>query len=404
MTTRRQAMLSIAMVLAATAIVAGYALRDVDAAPATEQSGHDHAAMTASGAATAKPVHLSEDAGRRIGVTYVTAERKPLRRAVRAVGAVTFDETRVSDVTLKVDGWVERLHVDYTGAPVRRGQALLALYSPALVTAQEELLLANGLARDALARGDSGAAGRAAELADAARRRLRFWDVPAAEIARVERTGEPARTLTFAAPTDGVVVEKQVVEGSRVVAGSPLLRVADLSRVWLEGEVFEQDLSLVRVGQRATVRMDAYPGERFDGRIAFVHPTLALESRTARVRVELANPGFRLMPGMYASLELSPETDRSALMIPRDAVHHTGERALVFVPDASGALAPREIVTGLTAGGDVEVLAGLVEGERVVASANFLIDAESSMGRSAVGGAGDEASEADVDHTGHGGS
>lgn len=385
MTTRNQVILSGAMILAAGAavLVGTMVSRQDDPMPAAANAhaGHGVGAGAPAGD-SAGPVILDEEAARRIGVAYATAQMKPLALGVQTVGSITWDETRLATVSPKVEGWVDRLYVDFTGAPVRRGQALLALYSPMLVTAQEELILARRLVESTSSSPDGRAAANAHELLEAARRRLRYWDVSDEEISHIEQTGTPSRALTLASPASGVVTEKNVVEGSRVMPGRDLYRIADLSRVWVEGEVFERDLGRVRVGQQATVRVDAWPGESFDGRVSWIHPSVSAEMRTGRVRIELDNPGARLMPGMYARVELAPAQERLALLIPRDAVHVTGERSMVFVPDAAGALHARDITTGLVAGGEIEVISGLRAGERVVASANFLIDAESSMGGS----------------------
>jgi Cu(I)/Ag(I) efflux system membrane fusion protein len=297
---------------------------------------------------------------------------------------VTFDETRVQTITTKVDGWVERLYVDYTGRPVRRGEPLMTIYSPALVTAQEELLLARRLARD-VADGDADARAGASELVAAARRRLAYWDVPEEEIARVESTGQVQRTLTLRASAGGVVVTKGVTAGQRVAAGEPLFRVADLSMVWVEGDVYEQDLRAVREGQAAFAEFDAYPGARWTGRIAYVYPTLSPETRTARVRVAFASTDLRLKPGMYATLHIRGEGGAPALSVPRGAVLATGERQLVFVRRDGGRLEPREVRLGAASDDRVQVLRGLALGDTVVASATFLVDAESNLG-TALGG------------------
>jgi Cu(I)/Ag(I) efflux system membrane fusion protein len=220
-----------------------------------------------------------------------------------------------------------------------------------------------------------------------ARRRLAYWDIPEREIAEIERTGEVRRTLTLRAPVGGVVVEKLVLSGQRIMAGETLYRVADLSVVWVEGEVFEQDLAAVRTGLSVTAEFESFPGERWSGRITYIYPTLNPDTRTARVRVELPNPGRRLKPGMYATfLFTSPRRD-DALSVPRSAVLSTGERSLVFVRREDGRLEPRTVRVGSAAGDRVEVLAGLTAGETIVASATFLIDAESNLG-TALGGMG----------------
>jgi Cu(I)/Ag(I) efflux system membrane fusion protein len=335
-------------------------------------------------------------------VTYATAALRPFSRTISTVGNVTFDETRLASVNPKVEGWIERLFVDFTGAPVRRGEPQLEIYSPMLIAAQEELLLASRLYA-ASGTGENAAA-NARELLESARRRLGYWDIDEATIAAIEAAGEPRRTLVLRAPADGIVIEKSAVSGMRVMPGTDLYRIADLARVWIEGEVFEKDLSLVAVGQRAAVSFEAYPGETFAATLTYVYPTVSVEARTGRIRLELANPGLRLKPGMYAKVEIAADAGRTALMIPRSAVHFTGERAIVFLRGEDGVLTPREITTGLAAGADIEVLAGLVEGNVVVSSANFLIDAEANMGSSMAGmhGATDPIPSPDTSaHTGH---
>ena len=370
--------------LLALAVVLLLQRRSESAGPAAA-SGHEAmAGMTAGD--TAKPVMLSDDAARRIGVTFTTVTVGPLAREVRTVGQVTFDETRVKAIAPKIDGWVEKLYVDYTGKPVQVGAPLLSIYSPMLVTAQEELLLAKKLAHD-VAGGTSDAARGADELLRSARRRLAYWDIPESDIDRIEQTGEVQRTLTLRAPVGGVVIEKSVLSGQKIMAGDALYRVADLSVVWVEGEVFEQDLALARVGLMAVAEFEALPGERFSGRIAYIYPTLNADTRTVRVRVELTNRGLRLKPGMYATLRFTGGSRANVLNLPRSAILSTGERSIVFVRRSDGQLEPREIRVGVAGADRIEVLSGLTAGETVVASATFLVDAESNLG-SALGGMG----------------
>jgi Cu(I)/Ag(I) efflux system membrane fusion protein len=379
MNTRRQLLLSAGIVGMALVGVGIYALTGREPSAGEQAGEHVHgAAAPAAGAAS--PVRLSAEAARRIGITYATVVRKPLRRPLELVGNVTYDETRLSNVNPKIEGWVEQLYVNFTGAPVRRGQPLMSVYSPMLVSAQEELILAKRLADESASGGGERASLNARDLLDAARRRLRYWDISEAEIAHIEQTGQPVRTLTLRAPASGVVVEKMVVEGARIMPGMDLYRIADLSTVWVEGEVFEKDLSLVHLGQTTVVSFDAYPGEAFMGRLTYIYPTLATSSRTGRVRVEIANPGQRLKPGMYARLALDASSTRDALLVPRTAIHFTGQRALAFVRHEDGTLMPHEVTTGFASGEFIEVLAGLTEGMQVVSSANFLIDAESNLG------------------------
>jgi Cu(I)/Ag(I) efflux system membrane fusion protein len=297
---------------------------------------------------------------------------------IRTVGQVTYDETRLSTLNPKIEGWIEKLYVDFTGAAVRKGQPLLAVYSPMLVSAQEELILARRLLDQA--GGNTVAADNARELLDGARRRLAYWDISADEIARIEQTGTPQKTLTLRAPASGVVIEKNVVSGARIMPGMDIYRIADLSTVWIEGEVFEKDLAQIGIGRMAQVTLESYPGRRFQARVAYVYPTITESSRTGRIRVELANTNLMLKPGMYATLEFQVPVHQAGVHVPRSAVLQTGERSLVFVRDADGALVPRVVRTGFATTDHIEILQGLSAGEVVVASANFLIDAESNLG------------------------
>jgi Cu(I)/Ag(I) efflux system membrane fusion protein len=347
---------------------------------------HAHGAVAAGGD-SAQRISLSPGETRRIGVTYAAATLGQLGKDVRTVGQVTFDETKVTVISPKVDGWVEVLHVNYTGQPVRAGEPLLAVYSPMLVTAQEELLLAARL-QSGMAEAGADARANAAELLASARRRLAYWDIPESDIERIERSGKVQRTLTLRASASGVVIEKNVSEGQRIMAGDVLYRIADLRTVWVEGEVFEQDLPAVRPGLGVTASFEALPGEQFHGKISYVYPTLDPETRTAKVRVELPNPGLELKPGMYATLRLTGTSRPTVLSVPRSAVLSTGERNLVFVRRADGMRQPREVAVGIANDERIEILHGLGVGDTVVASGTFLVDAESNLG-TVMGGMGD---------------
>ena len=373
-------------------VLAGGCGRDAQRAPgagATAADGmtaEEHARMQAgAGIATERQaVHLSATQARAIGVTFTVVETGPMTRTVRTVGQVVPAEQGLADVTAKVDGFVEQLFVNATGASVRRGQALLTLYSPMLVAAQEELLTARRLvaatdtnARDARADAEA--------LVQAARRRLAYWDISADQIERLERSGEVTKSLILRAPFAGVVLEKMAVAGQAVMPGMKLYRLADLSTVWIEGAVFEQDLAIVQAGLGVHAEVAAYPGRSFTGRIDFVWPTLDTESRTTRVRVAFSNRDGLLKPGMYATLLLDAVVDSAALQVPADAVIMTGERNLIFVVGEHDALEPREVVLGARSGTQVQVLRGVAAGDRIVASANFLVDAESRLGAGAPG-------------------
>jgi Cu(I)/Ag(I) efflux system membrane fusion protein len=301
---------------------------------------------------------------------------------LRTVGLVAMDERRRQVVHAKYEGYVEKLHVDFTGKPVRQGQPLLAIYSPELVAAQKEYLVA----RSAQARlSDSGVPGVArsgAELAEASRQRLRAFDVSAEEIAALERTGTARRTITLRSPVSGVVVEKTAFEGMKVSPADRLYQIADLSRVWVLADVYEKDLDAVRVGARARVTLAAQPGGEWRGTVTFVSPIVKPETRTVEARIEVDNVGGILKPDMFADVSLEG-TPSAALTVPDSAVIQTGERTLVFVDKGQGRYEPREVALGARVAGGYEVVRGLVAGERVVVSANFLLDSESSL-RSAI--------------------
>jgi Cu(I)/Ag(I) efflux system membrane fusion protein len=302
------------------------------------------------------------------------------------VGQVTFDETRVKAISPKIDGWVEQLYVNFTGQEVRAGTPLLAIYSPMLVTAQEELLLAKQLQSD-VSLGADDARAQAARLAASARSKLAFWDFSPDDIARIEQEGHARRTLLIRSPVSGFVVEKNVLQGEKVMAGTAIYKIADLSSVWMDGEVYEQDLPLIRLGQRAEAELQAIPGATFVGTVAYIYPTLNPDTRTVRVRVQLSNENHRLKPGMFATLRLFATAGQSVLSVPRSAVLSTGERNLVFVKRADGMLEPRAVQIGGASSDRIEILRGLTGGDTVVTSATFLVDAESNLG-TALGGMG----------------
>jgi multidrug efflux pump subunit AcrA (membrane-fusion protein) len=323
-------------------------------------------------------VQLTADQLSQFGITFGTVDMRMLENEVRTVGVVTFDETRIAQVAPKFGGFVERLHVDFTGQPVRTGQPLLEIYSPELVAAQEELLVARRLERTMDESAVPGVPAGSSNLLAAAKRRLRLWDISEAQIEDILRTGEVRRALTLHAPATGVVVEKNVVEGQAIQAGQTLYTIADLSEVWIDAELREAEAGSVREGSGATIELAAFPGRPFKGRVEYVYPTLQEVSRTLRARVAVANSEGRLKPGMYATLRITTPT-RRALTVPASAVIRTGERSMVFVDMGGGSLMPHEVETGSTGDEFVEVLSGVEPGQRVVTSAQFLLDSESNL-------------------------
>ncbi len=356
-----------------------------DAAGAMGMTPEEHALMQAgggqevdsTGTLVRQPVHLTEAQEQALGVVYTKVETRRLERTIRTVGRVVAAEDRVADVTLKIDGFVEDLYVNTTGESVRKGQPLLTLYGPELVAAQEELLTAKRLASRVEESAEE-AWLSAQSMLEAARRRLLYWDITAEQIERLERTGEVTKTLTLVSPVSGIVLQKEVLKGQRVTPGLLLYRIADLSEVWVEGDVFEQDLQFVQLDAQSHIEVAAYPGEHLMGRVSFVYPTVDVDSRTNCVRVTLKNPGLRLKPGMFATMFFDSQLPET-MAIPLEAVLVTGERNLVFVRDADGMLQPREVVLGPQAGDYVQILSGLELGETIVGSANFLVDAESRL-------------------------
>ena len=311
----------------------------------------------------------------RIGVKTTLAERKVLATTVRAVGRVVAEESTLEDVSLKVSGWVRGVRVDAVGDPVKRGEVLFRVYSPALYAAQEEYLQA--LRSQERAR-DTSAPDRADYLVRAAHNRLRLWDIARPDLERLERSREPLEQLPIRSPVSGYVVEKYVIEGSAITPGQRLYRIAPLSRVWIEAEVYEYELALVREGQAATVTLPYLPGRSFETTVAYVYPTLDRKTRTARLRLELPNPDLALRPDMYANVRV--HIDRGErLVVPQSAVLYAGERSFVFRALGEGRFRPQAVEVGLRSGEQEEILAGLEAGDPIVSSGTFLIASESRL-------------------------
>lgn len=334
--------------------------------PVRKQGGAEAAAGGAAAIAI-DPVTIQN-----MGIRTAMVSNGPVRRVIRTVAAVEYDETSLVDITTKFDGWIEKLHVNATGQLVHRGDTLFEIYSPALYSAATEYVVAL-----------NNTAGNAAD-AQALRRnaltKLAYFDVPTNAIAEIERTRQVKKTLRIAAPRDGIVVEKMAVEGQMVGAGMKLYRLADLGLVWVQAQVYEQDLPFVRVGQEALVKLSYLPDRRFRGRVTYVYPAVDEKTRTAKVRMEFHNPGYFLKPGMFATVELTAELSPSALLVPDAAVLRSGERNTVFVALDGGRFEPRDVTLGPRASQDAyQVLRGVEEGERVVVSGQFMLDSESQL-------------------------
>ena len=324
-------------------------------------------------------VEISQDKVQLLGVRSEPAQLRELTRTVHAVGTIQANERLLYRVAPRFEGWIEKLYVNTTGQSVARGQPLMEVYSPDLVTAQEEYLIA---LRGAGELKDSGPEAQAVmqRQAEDALRRLRNWEIADQELQALQREGKPSRLLVYRSAASGVVLQKPGIEGMRFMPGEVLFEIADLSSVWVLADVSEQDVGLVRVGQEAKIGMVAYPGETFSGKVVFLYPTIDAATRTAKVRIELANSGGLLKPAMFANVELaSGDTRGEVLAVPESAVIDSGARQVVLVRRGEGLFEPRKVGIGMRADGYIEVTEGLQAGEQVVVRANFLIDAESNL-------------------------
>lgn len=331
-----------------------------------------------SGVAGQGLVHLDATRRQLIGVRTASVELAPFTRTIRAVGRVSYDETRLRHVHTKIDGYVEHLFANATGESVRRGQPLLEIYSPELLASQQEFLVALAARNRMGGSGLSSVAGYGQDLVESARRRLQLFDMTDAQIAQVEQTGTPQRTVTVYAHESGVVMMRNVTEGERIEAGKTLLDVADLSKVWVLASVYEYELPFVHQGQPATMRLSYLPDRTFRGKVSLVYPSIEAATRTAQVRIAFDNPDLALKPDMYAEIELAAALGER-VSVPDEAVLDTGSRSLAFVEKQPGVFEPREVRIGARLSDRYEVLSGLAPGEQVVVSGNFLIDSESKL-------------------------
>lgn len=369
-------------------------LPDSSAVPKKDAMGMDYvpvyegadesgsAASTGSG-----QIIISVEKVQKLGVKTEQAALHVLDKTVRAVGRVEVNERNIHNIAPKFEGWIEKLHVKTTGEPVKKGQALFDVYSPELVSAQREYAIAvQGVA--ALKDADGDTRQRMQQLAEASLQRLKNWDISEQQVQDLAKSGTIKHSLTFNAfhtPVNGIVLEKKAFEGMRFMPGEMLYQIADLSSVWVVADVFEQDISSVRTGAKAKVKINAYPDKQFDAVITYVYPTLNPATRTVSVRLEMANPHGLLKPAMFAQVEIPVSSKGKVLTIPTSAVIDSGTRAIVLVQLAQGRFEPREVRLGSRSDNYVEVLNGVTTGEQVVVAANFLIDAESNL-KAALGG------------------
>jgi len=342
----------------------------MDMVPVYEEEG----AAAAPGAIAVSPATVQS-----MGVRTAKVEVRPLSHDTWTVGLVTFNERGLSVINTKVNGWVERLYVNATGDPVRKGQTLLSIYSPELVSAQDEYLLAYRNLKTLGTSPIKEMAAGAKRLADAARRRLSYFDITPGQIAALEQTGQVKKHLTLNSPVNGYVVKRTVTQGMYVQAGMTLLEVADLSTIWVDADIYQYELPWIKVGQPVTMNLQYLPGETFQGRIDYVYPYLKETSRTVRVRLRFPNPQLKLKPEMFSQVNIKSPVTRAAVVVPNEAVLDTGLKQHVFIALGQGRFEPREVKLGVYGDGNHyrEVLSGLQGGEEIVISAQFLLDSES---------------------------
>jgi len=347
---------------------------EVRETPGKDSMGMDMVPVYEDAAAAAESLAIEIDpvTTQNMGIRTAAVTRGPLRRAIRTVGVIDYDETTLADVTTKVKGWIEKLYVNATGQLVMRGDPLFEIYSPELYSAQVEYLLATDPSDKAGAGSDA--------LKTSAMTKLKFFDISDGQIAELEQTRQARKTLRIVAPQDGFVVEKMVVEGQMVDAGMRIYRLADLGLVWVQAQVYEQDLAYLKLGQEATVKLDYLPDREFRGRVTYIYPNVDEKTRTAKVRMEFHNPGYFLKPGMFATVHVTSELEPSVLLVPDMAILRSGEKTTVFVALDGGKFDPRTVTLGPQAENDMyQVLSGLKEGERIVTSGQFMLDSESQL-------------------------
>ena len=315
-----------------------------------------------------------------IGVKVENVTVRKLSKVIRAVGRVQIDETKVYSINSKIMGWVEKLHVDYTGKPVRKGELLLELYSPELVSTQEEYLQAIRYQKQ-LAQSSIDDARKGSEnLVQSARRRLQYWDISDAEIKALEERGTPKKTMPLYSPVDGIVMDKMVFKGQNVMAGMELYRIANLSTVWVIADIYQYELPWVKVGQKADIELSYLPGKKFRGTVTYIYPMLSMETRTAKVRIELQNtPALEFKPEMFATVQIASPVALNVVAVPDQAIIRSGERNVAVIGLGGGYFDVREVKLGVMADGYVQILQGVKEGEKIVVSSQFLIDSESNL-------------------------
>jgi Cu(I)/Ag(I) efflux system membrane fusion protein len=334
-------------------------------------------------------VEISPEQQKLIGMKTVKVDMRPLQKVIRTVGRLEADERKLATVNTKVEGWIEKLYVEVTGSYVKKGESLAEIYSPELVATQQEYLNTLKWAKQSAdvkqEKGKNSSADLnlllaqdAAATLEASRQRLLLWDISADQIKKIEESGKPIRTLTLYSPVNGFITQKMAVSGMKVMPGEKLFDVADLSSIWVIADIYENELPLIKVGNRALITLAYLPGRELSSQIDYIYPSISAETRTIKIRLKLNNPNYQLKPQMFANIELKINLGKK-LMIPESAVIDTGKGMVAYIDLGNGAFEPREIKAGLRGDGYIEVLRGLKNGDKVVSSANFLIDSEAQL-------------------------
>ncbi|RMF95676.1 MAG: efflux RND transporter periplasmic adaptor subunit [Candidatus Schekmanbacteria bacterium] len=315
-----------------------------------------------------------------IGVKTERAKKIRLRKEIRTIGRVDYDERKITDVTTKIEGWIEKLYVDFTGQEVKKGQPLIEIYSPELVSTQEEYLLALKYKKNLQNNPFSEIAKGAESLLASTRKRLELWDISDAQIKELEQTGQVQKRMVINALSRGIVIDKMALEGMYVKNGMSLYRLADISTVWVYADIYEYELPFIKKGQKATMTLSYLPGKKFTGRVTYIYPYLEEKTRTVKVRLEFPNPQWELKPGMYADVVIESDLGREGVVVPSYAVIRSGKRNIVVLNKGNGLFEPREVTLGVEAAdGYIEIAEGVKEGEEIVTSSHFLIDSESNL-------------------------
>jgi Cu(I)/Ag(I) efflux system membrane fusion protein/cobalt-zinc-cadmium efflux system membrane fusion protein len=348
-------------------------------APGKDYMGHDLVPVT-DGSGGGGEIAIDPVTAQNMGVRTEPVVRRKLVKTIRTVGMLTYEEGRQFSINSKIDGWIEKLYVNQEGQMVKKGQPLMQIYSPELVAAQQEFLLALENSRKLAGNPVAEVVHSSERLLEAARTRLKYWDISPGQINAIEQSGQITKTLTLYSPHSGVVSMKKALQGMRIMAGEELLQVSDITTIWVNADIFEYEIPWVKVGQTARVELPFAAGKVYEGKITYIYPYLKNETRTASARIELVNPGMELKPDMYATVNIDAGAVDGALAIPVNAVLNSGKGQTVFVARGDGKYEPRQVKTGVVDdSGFIQIISGLGEGESVVVSAQFMLDSESTL-------------------------